>query len=217
MAAFIFDMDGTIVDNMDVHMEIWMRVFAAHGLHVSKEEFYRHSAGKTNPEILSEYLGLEPADAARVAEEKEQLYRDEYGPALQLVKGAYEFLEQSRRLKIPLALATSAPPANVEFVLDRLQLSPYFDAVVHAAQVKNGKPHPEMFFTAAGLLGVPPDQCIVFEDAPAGIEAARRAGMKTVVLTTTLHPDELPGLGPVLASADDFTTLDPSRLARLPA
>jgi beta-phosphoglucomutase len=217
MTAFIFDMDGTLVDNMDVHIQIWLRLLAEQGVRLTKDEFYHQSAGKTNIEILCEYLGMDAGEAAVFADRKEAIYREEYGDSLKAVDGVYDFLAGARRLNIPLAVATSAPPANVDFILKNLQLESYFGAVVNGAQVQNGKPHPEMFLTAARLLGVRPADCLVFEDAPMGIEAAHRAGMKTVVITPTLGPGDLPGVEPYLRSASDFTGLDPADLARSPA
>ena len=95
-------------------------------------------------------------------------------------------MTQARDAGVKLAVATSAPPANIVFTLDELDLRRHFDAVVGAADVARGKPHPDVFLKAAEKLGVAPQDCIVFEDAPMGVEAARRAGMKAVVITTTL-------------------------------
>lgn len=213
-AAFIFDMDGTLVDNMRVHDQVWVELLAGAGVSVESEQFYRQAAGKTNPEILRQFLGEHLTDEiiAEHAERKESLYRERYGPDLKALDGLRNFLDSARDSGIPMALATSSGPGNIEFVLEGLTLRSYFDVIVNGQQVKRGKPHPEIFLNAAAQMGVEPRRCVVFEDAPSGIEAARRAEMHIVVMTTRLSPEEVAGQKSILAAAQDFTNLDPARL-----
>jgi beta-phosphoglucomutase family hydrolase len=186
--AFIFDMDGTIVDNMAFHTDSWLAFFARRGKTYDPDAFFRETAGAQGREILRERLGADiPEDEIAVlAQEKDVLYREIYGPHRSAIQGFEDFVAAARGQGVRLAVATSAPPANIVFTLDELDLRRHFDAVVGAADVARGKPHPDVFLEAAKKLGAAPSECIVFEDAPMGVEAARRAGMRAVVITTTL-------------------------------
>jgi beta-phosphoglucomutase len=189
--AFIFDMDGTIVDNMAFHTDSWLAFFARRGKTFDPDAFFRETAGAQVREILRQRLAPEIPDdeIAVLAQEKEALYREMYGPHRSAIQGFEDFVATARAQGVKLGVATSAPPANIVFTLDDLDLRRHFDTVVGAADVARGKPHPDVFLKAAEKLGVDPRACIVFEDAPMGVEAARRAGMKAVVITTTLPAD----------------------------
>jgi beta-phosphoglucomutase family hydrolase len=214
--AFIFDMDGTLVDNMSFHERTWLELLAGRGVAVTAEEFHRRASGRTNPDILREFLGdrLEEDEVAEWTERKEALYREAYAPHLQAIAGLHGFLESAHRLGVPLAVATSGTPGNVEFVLDGLRIGPLFATVVTGDEVARGKPDPEMFLTAAERLGVEPASCLVFEDSRAGVEAAIRAGMRVVVLATTPGIRELAGRAGVVSVVADYSELDPAALLR---
>ncbi|TWI69390.1 HAD superfamily hydrolase (TIGR01509 family)/beta-phosphoglucomutase family hydrolase [Pseudoduganella lurida] len=208
--AFIFDMDGTIVDNMSFHTKSWIAFLAKRGRSVDPDDFFRDSAGRQGHEIMRSYMGADLSDAetATLDAEKESLYRDLYGPHLEAVAGFESFIETAQEEDVRLAVATAAPPANIVFTLDGLDLRRHFDAVVGAADVARGKPNPDVFLLAAERCGVAPGHCIVFEDAPLGVEAARRAGMRAVVLTTTLPASAFAEFDNVICIARDFTELD---------
>ncbi|WP_075796103.1 HAD family hydrolase [Massilia putida] len=211
--AFIFDMDGTIVDNMAFHTDSWLAFFARRGKTYDPDAFFRETAGAQGREILRERLGADiPEDEIAVlAQEKDVLYREMYGPHRSAIQGFEAFVTTARAQGVKLAVATSAPPANIVFTLDELDLRRHFDAVVGAADVARGKPHPDVFLKAAEKLGIPPRDCIVFEDAPMGVEAARRAGMRTVVITTTLPADafrEFDNVVRIAAHYDDLNVGD---------
>jgi beta-phosphoglucomutase len=211
--AFIFDMDGTIVDNMAFHTDSWIAFFARRGKTYDPDAFFRETAGAQAREIMRERLGADLPDdeIAVLAQEKEVLYRELYGPHLSAIQGFEDFVTRARADGVKLAVATSAPPANIVFTLDGLNLRRHFDAVVGAADVARGKPHPDVFLKAAEKLGVAPADCIVFEDAPMGVEAARRAGMKTVVITTTLPADafrEFDNVVRIVAHYDELSVGD---------
>jgi beta-phosphoglucomutase family hydrolase len=207
--AFVFDMDGTIVDNMAFHTDSWLRFFALRGQALDADEFFRATAGRQGREIMRSYLGehLTDDELALLDHEKESLYRELYAPHRKAVDGFDALIALAKANGVKLAVGTAAPPANVEFTLDGLDLRRHFDAIVGALDVARGKPHPDVFLKAAELCVVAPENCIVFEDAPLGVEAARRAGMKCVVLTTTLPASSFAGFDNVIAIVRDFTEL----------
>ncbi|WP_292039262.1 HAD family hydrolase [Massilia sp. UBA6681] len=207
--AFVFDMDGTIVDNMAFHTDSWLRFFELRGQTLDADEFFRATAGRQGREIMRSYLGehLTDDELALLDHEKESLYRELYAPHLKAVAGFDALVDQAKANGVKLAVGTAAPPANVEFTLDGLDLRKHFDAIVGATDVARGKPHPDVFLKASELCGVAPEHCIVFEDAPLGVEAARRAGMRCIVLTTTLPASSFAGFDNVIAIVRDFTEL----------
>lgn len=216
--AFIFDMDGTIVDNMAFHTDSWLEFFARRGKTYDADAFFRETAGAQGREILRERLGPEiPEDEIAVlAQEKDVLYRDMYRPHRRAIEGFEGFVARARAAGVKLAVATSAPPANIVFTLDELDLRRHFDAVVGAADVARGKPHPDVFLKAAEKLGASPADCIVFEDAPLGVEAARRAGMRAVVITSTLPADAFRDFDNVIRIVAHYEDLDAGALLAAP-
>ncbi len=126
-----------------------------------------------------------------ITDRKEEKYRAEFLPHLELIKGLDVFLEKLRSNKVPLAIGTAAPVLNVDFVLDNLKLRHYFQAVIGPDDVVASKPDPEVFLKASACLGISPEHCVVFEDSPKGIEAAARAGMKAVGVTSYHTSEEL--------------------------
>ena len=208
--AFVFDMDGTIVDNMAFHTDSWLRFFERRGQVLDADAFFSATAGRQGREIMRTYLGehLSDDELALLDHEKESVYRELYGPHRKAVDGFEALVEQARAKGVKLAVGTAAPPANVAFTLDGLDLRRHFDAIVGAADVARGKPHPDVFLEAARRCGVAPEHCIVFEDAPLGVEAARRAGMRAVVLTTTLPASSFAEFDNIVAIVNDFAALD---------
>ena len=215
--GFIFDMDGTIVDNMRVHNQIWQTVLADEGVLIELDEFNRQTTGKKTFEILRLYLGEKATEEeiSRISEKKEAIYRRVFRPYLRAIAGLPGFLDQARRLHIPLALATSAGKVNIDYTLSGTGLTDYFDVLVGAEDVSKGKPDPEIFLVAAQRLGVLPQHCLVFEDALLGLEAACRAGMKGIAISTTLSAKDFEGVCPVVEVAPDFMDLHPAQIIRL--
>jgi beta-phosphoglucomutase len=206
--AMLFDMDGTIVDNMRFHDDAWEAWHLRHGLAFERDSFFARTAGRTNAEIFADGLGSLPA--ARIAElsdEKEALYRERYAPHRRTLAGFDALAARARADGIRLAVSTAAPPANIAFVLDGLGLRPLFDTVTCPADGLRGKPHPDLYSEAARRLGVDPQECLVFEDAPLGVEAARRAGMRCVALTTSLAATHFGAFDNLVAVTPDFTGL----------
>jgi beta-phosphoglucomutase family hydrolase len=211
--AFIFDMDGTLVDNMRFHTDAWQRVLAENGVQMDAHEFLVRTAGMINRQIVPMvFPGISETDSEAISERKESLYRELFMAHRAAVKGAVEFLTESQRLGIRLAVATAAPTPNVEFVLDGLDLRHFFMAITTAADISHGKPDPEIFLRSAEKLGVESRRCLVFEDALGGLEASRRAGMKAVGVTTVNTADELLKLDAVVEAVPNFEGLNPGDL-----
>ena len=180
--AVLWDLDGTLVDSEEFHWQSWQYAMRAEGLSVTFEQF-KASFGQRNQTILRNWLGpaATPADIERVADAKEVEYRRlaaEHG--LTPLPGAAEWLARLQAAGWKQAIASSAPRLNVEVMLDALNLRRYFGAIVSSEDVTHGKPDPEVFLTASAKLAVQPEHAIVVEDAAAGIEAARRAGMRSI-------------------------------------
>jgi len=203
--ALVFDLDGVIVDSNRVHSEAWSEYLRRCGCEVP-EDFDVRMFGKRNDDIVRDVFGwnLDPAEVFRHGTEKEKLYREMMSPVLRarLVPGVASFLE--RHWDMPMAVATNAEAANVDFVLGDSDLRRFFRAVVDGDQVERPKPDPEIYLRAAALLDVPPVNCIVFEDSKAGIQAARAARARVVAVNAAEPASKLPQ---VEISVRDF--LDP--------
>lgn len=214
--AFIFDMDGTIIDNILFHVQAWRDFLSSLGIQMVEAELDRHNHG-TIGEVLRRIVGnhLSDAEILELGEQKESRYRDLYRPHLKLIPGLRSFLDEAKQLGIPMALATSAATPNIDFVLDGLEIRSYFDAWIGGDDVEFGKPHPETFLKAAAGLGYSPTRCLVFEDTLSGIEAAQKAGMKAVAVTTTLPAQSFRGLPTVQRILQNFTSLHPASLINL--
>ena len=213
--GFIFDMDGTLVDNMRFHTEAWRTLIEENGYEFNERKFLVETAGQTNREIIPSVFGALSSDRlTELAVRKEELYREAYLPHRKPVAGLVEFLDAARELGIKMAVSTAASPANMAFILDGLDLRKYFGAITTAADVKRGKPDPEIFLLSAANVGVEPKHSIVFEDAFFGFEAAKRAGMKAIGITTVNSREEIMNSEGVVEAHEDFRGLDPGEIVR---
>ena len=190
LRAVLWDMDGTLIDSAEYHWLSWRDMLAAEGRPITHDEFVA-TFGQRNDTILRGWFGadLPDAEVMRLADMKEARYRElvrERG--IELLPGARQWLERLHREGWRQAVASSAPLENIHTILDVLQIEPFFDALVSAEDVQRGKPDPQVFLLAAARVGVPPARSIVVEDAPAGVEAGRRAGMRTIGVRST-HRD----------------------------
>jgi beta-phosphoglucomutase len=179
-------MDGVIVDSNPVHRESWALFSRRYGLETT-EEMLQRMYGKRNDDIVRDFFGdhLLPEEVAARGRAKEQLYREMVADRIEsmLVPGLRQFLETHQGT--PMGLASNAEPENVDFLLDRAGLRPFFQVVVDGHQVRRPKPDPEIYLRAAELLAVAPANCIVFEDSPSGVAAAAAAGMRVIGIGTT--------------------------------
>ena len=206
--ALLFDLNGTIIDDMEYHTKAWQHLFNTDlGANLSWEDTKKEMYGK-NQEVLVRIFGPERFTQAEMDElsiEKERRYQKEFFPHLALIPGLHNVLEDAWQKNIPMAIGSAAIPFNIDFVLDNLNIRHYFKAIVSADDVKFSKPNPETFLNAAALLNVNPTDCLVFEDTPKGAETALNAGMKCIVLTTTHQQHEFEHLDNVLYFAPDYT------------
>jgi beta-phosphoglucomutase len=185
--AVIWDLDGTLINSVDHHWDAWREVMAEEQITLTFEDFVA-DFGKRNDEILRGRIDPQMSDSevARIALSKEEKYRHFIRTkGLVLLPGAEEWLARLKAEGWQQALGTSAPRGNIDAVFDVLDIEKFFNAVMSSEQVKAGKPEPDVFLAAASAMNVAPEHCIVVEDAPAGTEAARRAGMKSLGVLTT--------------------------------
>ena len=200
VGAYIFDMDGTLVDNCAYHVTSWQAFARRYGHELTAQQILDWMGAQGSFYMEQIFQRAIPLDElARLCAEKEAIYRELAAPHLVVPEGLCAFLDAAQARGIPCAIATGGPKENVDFVLDTLDLRKYFSVIVDSTMYTHSKPDPECFLTAAARLGVPPEKCQVFEDAVNGIQAAHAAGMRVTVVTftnprTTLaaaHPDRI--------------------------
>jgi beta-phosphoglucomutase len=208
MRAFIFDLNGTMINDMEFHTRAWQHLMNHDlGGNFTWDEVKAQMYGK-NPEVLVRMFGADrftEEEMKALSFEKERRYQQEYLSQLALLPGLAELLERAHQAGIVMGIGSAAIPFNIDFVLDNLNIRHYFKAIVSADDVTISKPHPETYLRVAELLQVPPADCLVFEDVPKGAEAALNAGMQGVILTTTHQQDEFENLPNVIHFANDFT------------
>lgn len=185
-------MDGVIVDTNPFHKKAIDQFCAKYGFRLTEDELRFRIYGRTNKDWITNLFGaLTPRQLEHYANEKEQLFRHLYEPHIKPVEGLIELLEQLSAADVPCAIATSAPAANVDFVLKHIPIRKYFTVILDERSVTHGKPHPEIYLSTARALGLPGRQCVVFEDSLSGVESARAAGCKVIGITTTHAAAEL--------------------------
>lgn len=190
--AALFDMDGTLVANSPVHIRAFEIFCDRYGVRDWRQKL-RNAFGRGNDDIMRLILPEEliaRKGLAALADEKEAIYREIYAPEISPVEGLRELLRKLRTAGVRCAVGSSGCKANVDFVLDKCRIREFFDATVDGDMVAHCKPDPEIYLRAAAALNVPPAECVVFEDAGSGIEAARAAGAGRIVALTTTLPRE---------------------------
>lgn len=206
--AFLFDLNGTMVDDMPYHVDAWHKILTELGATISIEKTREECYGK-NSELLERVFPgrFSEEEKERIGAQKEKKYQEEFKPRLRLLDGLDSFLAHTKKAGIKMAIGSAAIMSNINFVIDGLHIRHYFDAVISADQVTLSKPEPETFMRCAEELGMSSGDCLVFEDAPKGVESAVNAGMDCVVLTT-LHPkEEFKSFPNVVSFAKDYRDL----------
>jgi HAD superfamily hydrolase (TIGR01509 family) len=205
--SFLFDLNGTMINDMDFHAVAWHGVLTEDlGSTIAFEDVKKEMYGK-NEELLARIFGaghFNEEQLLKISMDKENRYQSAFLPHLQLIDGLHQFLEKGATVGITMAIGSAAIPFNIDFVLDGLEIRSYFDAIVSAHDVKTSKPHPETFLNAAAALGTAPADCLVFEDVPKGVESARNAGMKCIVITSTHSVEEFKEFDNILGFVTDY-------------
>jgi beta-phosphoglucomutase len=208
--AFIFDLNGTMIDDMQFHIRAWHYILnETLGAKLGHEQVNEQMYGK-NSELLERVFGVgsfTKEEMNKISFEKERRYQDEFRPHLKLIPGLDEFLRESYEVGVPMAIGSAAIMFNIDFVLDNLGIRHYFKAIVSADDVVTSKPDPETYLKAAGLLGVDAGKCIVFEDAPKGVEAAQRARMDCIALTNLHDKEEFSQYSNITCFIEDYKGL----------
>jgi beta-phosphoglucomutase len=213
-SGVIFDVDGVLVDSYRPHLESWQRAVVKRGLSMSEDDFAR-TFGKRSREIIAQLWPGKFDDAAirQLDDEKEAEYRDILAAHFPEMEGASDLIAALHGQGFKLAIGSSGPPENVELVRRTIRHGEMLSAAVSGKDVTRGKPDPEVFLTAAKKLRLEPSRCAVVEDAPVGLEAARRAGMAAIGITGTAPREALAKHADVVV--DSLRQLNPTMIASL--
>jgi HAD superfamily hydrolase (TIGR01509 family) len=204
--AFLFDLNGTMINDMPYHIRAWYNILNSLGANISIERMKEECYGK-NHELLERIFPgrftYAEKDAMSMAKERE--YQKAFLPHLELIPGLDEFLRRAYAANVPMAIGSAAIMFNIDFVLDNLDIRKYFHAIISADDVKHSKPDPETYLKCAAKLEIDPGECIVFEDAPKGVECALNSGMKCMVLTIIHEKHEFPSSKNVIGFVNDYS------------
>lgn len=208
--AFLFDMDGVIIDSNPFHKVALRQFCKKYGHELSEEQLIEKIYGRTNKDWLRNVFGeLDKETLKKYADEKEQLFRDLYEKDIKPLDGLVDFLTGMEQQGIAKAIATSAPRENVDFTLEKTGLTHFFDTILDESFVTKGKPDPEIYVKTAKALGFAPDHCIVIEDSLSGVKAGKAAGCKVIGITTTHSAEELSETDLVF---NNFIGLNPQKI-----
>ena len=208
----IWDMDGVLVDTRELHYLAWSQVLAELGISLTWETF-REVFGMSNAGILKRLLAsdTDPATLLQIAERKEALFRESARGRVRPLPGVRFWLEQLTRQGVAQAIASSGPMENIQMLVNELGIAAHFAAIVSGADLPS-KPNPAVFLAAAEALRMAADRCVVIEDSPAGVEGAKRAGMRCIAVLTTSTESALRAADVIVA---DLESLDPRALAKM--
>jgi len=207
--AFIFDLNGTMINDMPYHIGAWHQQLSLLGSTLSIEEVKHQCYGK-NDELLERVFPgrFSMEEKLVIGTKKEAMYREEFKPHLTLIDGLDDFIVKAYEKNIKMGIGSAAINLNIDFVIDNTQIRKYFDAIVSADDVGISKPHPETFLKCGKQLGFPPSDCIVFEDTPKGVLCAKSAGMKTVVIKGLHQEAEFADFDNILFFIEDYTHME---------
>jgi beta-phosphoglucomutase len=207
--AFLFDLNGTMIDDMQYHITAWHKIFNTYGTNFSREEAMKECYGK-NDEILDRIFPgkFSQAEKNDISIKKETEYQEAYLPHLKLIDGLQVLLEEVKKKDIKIAIGSAAIMFNIDFVLDNLNIRHYFDAIVSADDVQISKPNAETYLKCATALGVLSHECVVFEDVPKGVESAANAGMKAIVITGMHKENEFNSFKNIISFIENYKKIN---------
>ncbi len=212
LRAVIWDMDGVIADTGKYHFASWQDVFQKRGVNFTAADF-QHNFGKRNDTIIRATIsGISSEEVDVIAKEKEDIYRRRVAANVKALPGAIKLIELLREHGIKIALASSSPMENIRLIISSLGIYDCFQAIVWGREVKEGKPSPQGYLLAAQKLGIAPRDCVVIEDAVAGVTGAKRAGMKCLAVTNTHPRESLKEADLVVVSLESVTINDLQKL-----
>lgn len=208
-AAVIFDMDGVLVDSNPFHVQKWAELLTEHKIPFSEEELPRQILGQRNDRVFHLFFGsgMGETEMREIEARLEENFRRAFRLHAKLLPGLRDLAGELRSAGLPIALASSAMPQNIDFVMDTLRCRSYFSSVMSGDDVHQPKPHPEIYLKTAEKLGIDPAGCIAFEDSFVGIEAAKSAGMKCIAISSTFPAEELRDKTDADLVAPDFQKL----------
>lgn len=207
--AILFDMDGTLVDNIPFHQEAWLRFLGNHGIHLRPEDFHAQNHGTLNEMIRKFFPHVESMEKRiELGAEKEATYRHIYRPYLKEIEGLTPFLKFLQLQQISCHLATMGDQNNIDFTLNGLGIRHFFETVTGGHEVLKGKPDPEIFIKSMEKAEVKPGNVLVFEDSGGGIRSAKSAGLKVIGIATTHSKKELIEMGCEAAFSDFHEVLE---------
>lgn len=213
--GYLFDLNGTMINDMAYHIHAWHGILNNLGAGISLERMKEECYGK-NEELLERIFPgrFSMEEKKSMGFEKEKQYQEAFRPYLEEIPGLAGFIRDAHQAGIRMAIGSAAIRFNIDFVLDGLRLRPFFDAIISADEVANSKPHPETFLKCAQQLSLRPEDCLVFEDAPKGVEAAHHAGMHAVVITTEHAPSQFASCSNVVCFIHDYKDKQLQRFIR---
>ena len=206
--AFLFDMNGTMINDMQYHISAWHRILNEFGANISMERMKEECYGK-NHELIERILPgrFTEEEKDKLSLEKERQYQRDFRPHLKLINGLERFLKESNAAGIKLGIGSAAIRYNIDFVLDGLGIRKYFQAIVSADDVTRSKPDPGTWLKCADVLRLPSGDCLVFEDSPKGAESALNAGMKCIIITSLHSREEFINYKNVIGFINDFNDI----------
>jgi HAD superfamily hydrolase (TIGR01509 family) len=206
--AFLFDLNGTMINDMPYHVSAWHSIMNRLGANITLERMKQECYGKNHDVIERIFPGrFMHEEKTRMSFAKEKKYQDDFRPSLKLIEGLETLLADAHRAGIKLGIGSAAIMFNIDFVLDGLHIRKYFDVIVSADDVLNSKPDPETWLKCADKLKLFPPECIVFEDSPKGAESALNAGMQCIIITNTHEKAEFANYTNVIRFIDDYNLL----------
>ncbi len=207
--GFLFDLNGTMINDMPYHIDAWHKKLLELGSNITLEETKHQCYGK-NDELLERVFPgkFNMEEKIKIGNDKEAIYRIDFKPLLKLIDGLADFLAKASGKNIKMAIGSAAIDDNINFVIDNLAIRHYFDAIVSANKVEKSKPHPETFLKCAEQLALHPNECVVFEDTPKGVECALNAGMKTIVILGEHTKEEFTSYTNVIKCIRNYQEID---------